>query len=333
MTRTTARMDVERKGALQEHVHSGRSSGAVDSDLVAELVSSGSGLGCHFRILLSLAVLIAPAFAWLLVLGSTMDLESMPLRLNVSGDEMAQDQVTDTLGHIEKMTDSEEAARLLKSLLQSKRKLHRTPSIDLKPCCNCLEMRSRQKSFLRQLMLEGFLDESTRNKFRAFELKQAHASYSEIADEVHEMFSSVTKLWVNESNESHQSARSTNMSLALWNQDHAIETSRRLSGDSKPCYFDIILHRFLLLRNHNFRLFPVFRRRPFCFSITILALLGILSVLGCMVPGGMHGVGRSHGAQHGMHGHPQPRNLCTCRRRWTAISGNSHVESASQLEC
>ena len=34
MTRTTARMHVERKGALQEHVHSGRSSGAVDSDSI-----------------------------------------------------------------------------------------------------------------------------------------------------------------------------------------------------------------------------------------------------------------------------------------------------------
>ena len=238
MTRMTARMHVDRKGALQEHVHVGQSSSAVDSDLVAEPVSSDSGLGCHFRVLLSLAVLIALALAGLLGLNSAMELESMPVRLHLTAD-VVQDEETDVSNRIQQLTNSEEAAGSLKSLLHTK--------------------------------------------------TQDAQDASEQTETL-----SATDLWVNDPNESHQS---TNMSPAVRNQSHMIETSRRLAEDHKPSMnFDIITERFQALRNHNFRLFPVFRRRPFCFAFTILALMGILSVLGCMVPGGMHGVGRSHSA-------------------------------------
>ena len=279
--------------AIERPLQLGWSPGAADLKLVAGRMCCDSRLCCHLKLLLVMTVLSALAFIGFTDPGRAMDFAFNHRSVRSTTVKTLVDHsvhLTHELDRIGKQTGSEDAAGLLRALIESRTRDADRAIERLEKLLQILGNDVTADELLRQLIIEGIMDENLQSEHRALELEQVRASYQAMATEVHDMFDSSTR--INQSNDSIQvdgENVSRTRELAVFDGSNWTN-DRRLNAESdKPAMnFEIVLQRFRQVCNHNFRMTAIFRRRLFCFSIMLLVLIGMLSF---MTPGGF---GRYH---------------------------------------
>lgn len=130
------------------------------------------------------------------------------------------------------------------------------------------------------------------------ETQEIHDSYRAMSDSLHQVFNTVTVTRTDMSSselEPKQAHRETpELKLVIVENTTQGASSNRTSAMN----YDIVTRRLQSVWNHNFRITNLPRRKAFRFVFVAVALLGILSVFGCMNPGmpyrNSHGQPRNH---------------------------------------
>ena len=130
------------------------------------------------------------------------------------------------------------------------------------------------------------------------ETQEIHDSYRAMSDSLHQVFNTVTvtRTDMSSSEVAPEYAQRETPELKLVTVENT--TQGVFSNRTSAMNYDIVTRRLQSVWNHNFRITNLLRRKAFRVVFVAVALLGMLSVFGCMNPGmpyrNSHGQPRNH---------------------------------------